>query len=107
MHAESRPSLGWHIDTAVAELLVSSEALKAHPDFAHTKRLQRAGRSSREALTLVNWAWECLESCLQDAPLHEASSWLREDATTMEQTMREAIELEEREALERQERRRA
>jgi len=60
--------------------LESRPVPEEHPDFKRTARLQRAGASEKESLTLVWWMHNCCSSVMHDAQLDEAAGCAREHA---------------------------
>ena len=82
-----------HYGHAIGELQAAMHGLERDPDFRKTVRRQKAGRPSREALTLVWWMHNCCLSALHDGR-EEADEWLREDARARggaERSMRDFI----------------
>jgi len=68
-----------HFQRGLDELLPAMRALEQHPDFERTERLRKAGRPSREALTLAWWIHQGLHSTLEDMSPRDAPWCLREN----------------------------
>lgn len=72
--------------------------LEKHPDYKRAALARKAGRGAA-AFTLAYWLHDCCSGAFNDAPLHEAADWLREDAANVERSLRRFIQTEERERL--------
>jgi len=93
------------LDRGIRELQTARRSLEKHPDFGLTERRQKAGTTSREALTMAWWIQNGIISTLDDTPIPDAPEQLRRELAGGAEADLAAFIRDEEEHLARQRRR--